>query len=357
MDTRGPESDLLEVGLRARALTDFFAELAPRTFTELLDSGVLDGAERAHARAEWDAAMLHACVRGVVSLRLDPTLIADIIDGMHDRVFAQTLLGPAHEASAQRQHLAARYGEYDGLARQHGQTGGDAVPGAIASACAAHIRPRDAASLGDALGPILEALATGAARVASELDELTAVLPPREGLLALTARLDEAGIPWALGGSALLASLGLVERVNDWDVQVTHDPEPLRFLFAGVPHTYFEHGGCHADWKLSFDTERTELIPHFAFFAPYGVVRIPLHRTREWNGLPIASPEGWACAYWLMGRYDEHEQRARRATRAELLFDWLAEHGADPGRVRELLAEPLPPELTERFERLLAAQA
>ena len=141
MDPRGPESDLLEVGLRARALTDFFAELAPRTFVELVDSGVLDGAELTRARAEWDAAMLHACVRGVVSLRLDPTPIADVIDGMHDRVFAQTLLGPAHEAAAQRQQLAARYGEYDGLARQHDQSGGDAVPGAIATARPFAVQP------------------------------------------------------------------------------------------------------------------------------------------------------------------------------------------------------------------------
>lgn len=355
MDTRGPEADVLEVGLRARALTDFFAELSPRTFADLVDAGLLDGAELGRARAEWDAAMLHACVRGVVSLRLDATLIADVVDGLHDRVFAQALLGPAYEASAQRAHLATRYGEYDGLARQHGQVGGDEVPGAIAAACAAHIAPRDAVALREALGPILEALATGAARVAAELDELTAVLPPREGLLGITARLDAEGIVWAVGGSALLAALGLVERVNDWDVQVAHDPEPLRFLFASVPHTYFEHGGCHADWKLTFEAERTELIPHFAFFAPYGVVRIPLHRTRVWNGLPIASPEGWACAYWLMGRYDEHELRARRATRAELLFDWLTEHGADEGRVRELLAEPLPPELAVRLRGLLAA--
>ncbi len=68
MDTRGPEADVLEVGLRARALTDFFAELSPRTFADLVDAGLLDGAELGRARTEWDAAMLHACVRGVVSL-------------------------------------------------------------------------------------------------------------------------------------------------------------------------------------------------------------------------------------------------------------------------------------------------
>ena len=353
MDRGGPDGDLLEVGLRARALTDFFAELSPRTFTDLVDAGVLDGAELDRARREWDAALLHACVRGVVSLQLDATLIADVIDGMHDRVFAQSLLGPEHEAASQRRHLADRYGEYDGLARQWGQRGGDQVPGAIATTCAGHIGVRDEAALGDTLAPILEAIAAGAARVVAELDEQTAVLPPREGLNGITARLDEAGIPWAMGGSTLLAALGLVDRVNDWDVQLMHEPEPLRFLFGTVPHTFHGQGGCHADWKLTFESERTELIGAFALFAPYGVVRIPLHRTRVWNGLPIASPEGWACAYWLMGRYDDHEQRARRAQRAERLLVWLELHGADVARVQELLAEPLPPDLATRLRSLI----
>jgi hypothetical protein len=78
-----------------------------------------------------------------------------------------------------------------------------------------------------------------------------------------------------------------------------------------------------------------------------------MHVTRHWQGLPIASPEGWAVAYWLMGRYDEPEHRVRRAARAELLFAWLTEHGADADRVTELLEEPLPAELADRMRRLL----
>src|SRR5439155_23092285 len=114
------------------------------------------------------------------------------------------------------------------------------------------------------------------------------VLPPFEPLLAITARLDAAGIAWAVGGSALLASLELLEQVNDWDVQVDAPPESLRALYAGEPYTFHGHGGCHADWKLSFEAARTEVISQFAFFVHAGVVRIPLHTGGRWRDLPMA---------------------------------------------------------------------
>jgi hypothetical protein len=175
-----------------------------------------------------------------------------------------------------------------------------------------------------------------------------------------------------VGGSGLLAALGLVDRVNDWDLQVESSAEPLQFLFATLPHSFHGHGGCHADWKLSFDEQRTEVIPRFAFFVPREAVtaspspasaaspadsaplvaRIRMQVSGHWRGLPIASPEGWACAYWLMGRYDEPGQRARRAERAELLLGWLTQHGATSARVDALLAEPLPDELAARLRAL-----
>ncbi len=164
--------------------------------------------------------------------------------------------------------------------------------------------------------------------------------------------LPKSALSISVGGSALLASLGPVDRVNDWDVQVEADPVQLQWLFASVPHTFHGHGGCHADWKLEFLPERTELIPRFAFYAPGGVVRIPLHVSGHWRGLRIASPEGWACAYWLMGRFDAPSSRAIRAERAELLFGHLAHRGADPARIAELLAEPLPEPLAERLRAL-----
>jgi hypothetical protein len=327
----------------ARALSAFFTEVAPRLLADVRASGALAGADPAAADREWLAVSLHACVRGVVSGPLADAARADLVDAFHDDVLATT--------PAPREFLASRYAEYDGLARTLGQRAGADVPRAIAEACARHMGVAETRALAETLAPLLEALAEGALEASCEESVRT---PPVEGLHALTARLDRAGIPWAVGGSALLAGLGLVREVNDWDVQVDADPEPLRALFADVPHSFHGHGGCHADWKLAFERERVELIPRFAFFVPGGVVRIPFRRSGQWRGLPLASAEAWACAYGLMGEYDEPALRERRAERARRLFACLAEHGADAGVVAELEREPLPPALRDALRRLAA---
>ena len=100
------------------------------------------------------------------------------------------------------------------------------------------------------------------------------------------------------------------------------------------------------------EVERTELIPRFAFFVEGGVVHVPLAVSRHWRGLPVASPEGWACAYALMGELDEPALRARRAERATLLFDHLGRTGADASRLEAMLAQPLPAPLAARLRAL-----
>ena len=331
----------------AHALVAFHAEVAPRLLAELRETGALEGVREDVASREWRAASLHACVRGVLGETVAGEERADLVDAFHDAVLG--------EDDAARAFVAERYAEYDGLSRTHGRAGAARVPADIAVAFARHCGAARAHELAEAATALLESLAEGAAALLSPESHSDAVelsLPPLEGLRALTARLDEAGLPWAVGGSGLLASLGLVERVNDWDVQVESGPELLRELFADVPHSFHGHGGCHADWKLGFENERIELIPRFAFFVPGAIVRIPLQVSRQWRGFPIAGPEAWACAYALMGLYDEPALRARRAERAERLFSWLAEHGAEASRLDEVLREPLPGAVRARFTAL-----
>jgi hypothetical protein len=270
---------------------------------------------------------------------------------MHDLVLPA--LAPAAEQPALRAHLASRYEEYDGVTRTQGRQGAAGVPAAIAKACARHMRVSQTREFVAAVAPLLEALADGASAVVAEADAPGLRLPPIEPLRRITARLDDAGIAWGVGASGLLASLGLVDEVNDWDVQVEVEPDALRALYADVPYVFHGHGGCHADWKLAFEAERTELIPRFAFFVPAGIARVRLAVSRHWRGLPIASPEGWACAYWLMGTYDEPSLRARRAARAEMLFAHLEHAGADRARTEAMLAEPLPAALAGRLRALL----
>jgi hypothetical protein len=176
--------------------------------------------------------------------------------------------------------------------------------------------------------------------------------PPLEPLRATLARLAAAGIPHALGASGLCAALGLVSRVNDWDVTCDADLAALEALFADEPGESFGNSGCHADHKRNLRGGEIELIAHFAFFVGGGIVRIPTRVTREWNGVPVGSPEAWAVAYALMGELDDEAHRARRRSRADGLFGWLSANGADEEVVRTLLAEPLPAPLAARLAAL-----
>ena len=337
--------------MSARALAAFFTGVSPRLLHELAEAGALGTLSEADARVEWQAAALHACIRGVVSEDDRSDAKADLVDALHDLVLPA--LAPAPEQPALRAHLAKRYGEYDGLARTHGRKDAAGVPAAIATRCARHLHIEPATAFVQAATPLLEALAEGAAAVLADSAAPVLRLPPLEPMRAITARLDAAGIEWGVGASGLLASLGLVDQVNDWDIQVEAGPDQVRAVFAGEPYEFHGHGGCHADWKLAFAEARTEVIPRFAFFAPAGIVHVRLSVSRHWRGLPIASPEGWACAYWLMGEYDEPALRERRAARAESLLAHLERSGADRARTEAILAEPLPEPLAARVRALL----
>jgi len=375
---------------RAQALARFFREVSPRLLAEVREREMLPRTPA--VEREWTALALHACVRGIAERGGDD--VATLVDGFHDEVLA----GFGGD-SDWRSFLAERYARYDGILRTLGQKGFAESPRAIALACAGAMALDDADSFATTVAPLLEALAAGAAeigaasppdgpgtvapaapvraalppdrlgtvapaapvRAASPPDGLGTVapaapdtahdltLPPMEPLRRLTARLDAAAMPWAVGASALLASLGLVDEVNDWDVQLETSPDELRAVFAGEDFTFHGHGGCHADWKLAFAAARTELIAQFAFFVPGGIVKIPLHMSGSWNGLPMAGIEAWACAYSLMGELDEPVLRERRARRADLLFEHLGRSGAVSAHIEELLEQPLPPRLAARL--------
>lgn len=179
--------------------------------------------------------------------------------------------------------------------------------------------------------------------------------PPLEPLKEALAKLSRAGVPHALGASGLCAALGLVDRVNDWDVTCDADLATLEAIFADEPGESFGNSGCHADHKRNLRGGEIELIARFAFFADGGIVRIPTRVTCQWHGVPVGSPEAWAVAYALMGALDDEAHRERRRARGELLFGWLAEHGADAETVRVLLAEPLPEWLATRLATLPVA--
>lgn len=186
--------------------------------------------------------------------------------------------------------------------------------------------------------------------------------PPLRNALALVRPLEAAGIECALGGSGLLAALGLGSEVRDWDL-TTDVPwtRSLDVLWRALPADDRSRGPAsrarrradlgavlagtdelHADHKLMFPELHAELIHHFAFYMKGNVVHVPTRVSGRWKGIPLGSPEGWAIAYDLMGR----------DAKAELLFGRLAERGADARRVAELLDQPLPSALARRLRSL-----
>lgn len=159
---------------------------------------------------------------------------------------------------------------------------------------------------------------------------------------ALVADLARHGIACALGGSGLLAALGLERHVRDWDLTTDAAEEEVRRAVAGRDFERFGSSGVHADSKLVFAEGPIDLIVRFALAGERGVVRIPTVITGEWHGLPLGSAEAWAVAYAMMERTEKSER----------LFAHLARHGAAAAIRDRLLAEPLPVFLADRLRAL-----
>ena len=156
--------------------------------------------------------------------------------------------------------------------------------------------------------------------------------PPLKPLLEIVARLEREGIVCALGGSGLLAALGLTDTVRDWDLTAEAPLERLLPIAHGWPYETTGSDALHADAKLMFPGRSVEVIAQFAFRVPGGAVRIPTVVTGHWRGVPLGSPEAWAVAYDLLDR----------PAKRDLLLGYMRARGHDQAVVERLLAEPLP---------------
>lgn len=166
--------------------------------------------------------------------------------------------------------------------------------------------------------------------------------PPLEPLLVLVERMERSGIVVALGGSGLLAALGLADTVGDWDLTTDARLDRVTAALDGEPFTHKGSDELHADQKLMLAGGSIEVIVGFAFHTPHGVAHIPTRESGRWNGVPLGSLEGWAVAYHLLGRQEK----------SEALWRVLAHRGADREAVALLLKEPLPPDLAARLREL-----
>ncbi len=170
--------------------------------------------------------------------------------------------------------------------------------------------------------------------------------PPLPPLLDLVERLASQGLTVALGGSGLLAALGLADIVGDWDLTTDVPFERVVAAVAGERPAQLGPDRLHADRKLVLAGGTVEVIVGLAFRTGGGVVRIPTVVSGWRDRVPLGSPEGWAVAYDLLGR----------TAKSDALFRHLAARGADPGTVARLLREPLPRSLATRLVALPASR-
>jgi hypothetical protein len=166
--------------------------------------------------------------------------------------------------------------------------------------------------------------------------------PPLSPLLDRVIRMEHAGITVALGGSGLLAALGLADQVRDWDLTTDSALDAVQAALAGENFELHGHDELHADHKLVLDGGSIEVIVRMAFHVDGGVARIPTIVSGRWREIPVGSPEAWAVAYCLLGR----------GAKADLLFTHLATHGADRSAIERLRGEPLPRDLAARLAAL-----
>lgn len=152
-----------------------------------------------------------------------------------------------------------------------------------------------------------------------------AVIPPLEPVRSIVAAFGAKGVTVAVGGSAVLAALGLVDTVRDWDITVEGDPDAVGRILDSLGLTVADR----TEHVPPFATERRlvvdagdheiDVLVRFALLDGPLNWRVPVRVFSTWRGLPIAHPADWERAYRLMGRADRADALAQHPDAS----DWM----------------------------------
>ena len=130
-----------------------------------------------------------------------------------------------------------------------------------------------------------------------------------ESLLVLTKLLEQADIPYALGGSGLLYSLGMIDRVRDWDLTTEASFAEVMSVLGQFEHTASPSGDFPfaSSYRIAFRHAQPEidLFGNFSIQTESGLCRLPAIPTFCWEGVHVGSPEVWFVAYSLMKRLEK----------------------------------------------------
>jgi hypothetical protein len=164
---------------RGRRLAEFFEEVAPRLWDDIVETGLLPDAPNDaavfRARIEWECFALYACVRGLVAAGGFNRETGAAVDAMHEAVLEQWMTGAADldAFQARRALVSERYAEYGAIGQEGGAASAGTVADRLGRAAARHIVPGSTPSpdLAELVGGLHETLAEGAAEAVRLADQ------------------------------------------------------------------------------------------------------------------------------------------------------------------------------------------
>lgn len=146
-------------------------------------------------------------------------------------------------------------------------------------------------------------------------------IPPTDTAARIVAALEPIGAPVAIGGSGLLAALGLTDDVRDWDVTIDAEPDAVRAALTAAGYGYVDRTSTEPPYataaRLVVDAgdHEVDVVVGFALVDGARATPIPVAVTGHWRGLPIADPATWERAYRLLGRTGKADLLAAYSTR------------------------------------------
>lgn len=191
-----------------------------------------------------------------------------------------------------------------------------------------------------------------------KMAQTRASTPQEACLLRVAARLNDGGVPWALGASMMLWYRGIVDAARDIDMLVREDAADraaalLRPMGEELPQRRQEEYASRSFHTFVVDDVEIDVIAGFTIRHSAGVYVYPLqpeHWTRLERGgiwIYLTPLEDWFLLYQLMDR----EHRVRQ------IEEFLLDNGMRKGILQARLTPDLPEAVRQRAELLLERAA
>lgn len=129
-------------------------------------------------------------------------------------------------------------------------------------------------------------------------------------LKSLSNLLSAHDIHHALGGSGLLAHLGMDIEINDWDLTTTASIDDVNLALASYQKDKKAPIGLFcSDYLLNVRLESidVDVIGRFALRSGNDVISIDTIIVDYWDTVPVCCPRQWLNAYQILGDHRKVE--------------------------------------------------